>query len=61
MSITLIEIKHFQAFRSMDGGTRGVITQLKLRQTLDQLMIPINKDEFQRLWARWVLAESFQI
>ena len=42
----------FQAFRTMDSSGNGVITRTELRNTLYKFMMPMNKEEFNKLWKK---------
>ena len=44
----------FQAFRTMDYSSTGVINKKDLREVLYKFMLPISKQEFNKLWARYV-------
>ena len=43
-----------KAFRTMDSSSNGVITRRELRETLYKFMLPMSKDEFKKLWGRYV-------
>ena len=41
-----------QAFRTMDSKGNGIITRAELRETLSRFQIPIEAEEFKKLWSR---------
>lgn len=42
-----------KAFRKIDGKSDGIITRQELRDLLYSFIMPMNDDEFKRLWARY--------
>ena len=44
-----------KAFRTIDTSSNGIITKRELRETLYKFMLPMSKEEFKKLWERYVL------
>ena len=47
----------WQAFRTMDSNGKGILTKQDLKNTLHRFILPISKQEFDKLWSRY----EFQI
>ncbi|RUS70512.1 hypothetical protein EGW08_021724 [Elysia chlorotica] len=41
-----------KAFRTMDSKGNGIITRSELRETLNKFQIPMEQEEFKKLWSR---------
>ena len=41
-----------KAFRTMDTKRNGIITRRELRETLYKFILPMSKEEFNKLWDR---------